>query len=1265
MGINGTVWKPIGPSPIVRDGGGREDNGLVSTIAVNPNNPNSLYIGTAGGGVWRSQDAGATWAPIFDRQVSLGIGGPGGIAIDPSDTSTIYVGTTGRWTQHLAAGLFRSTDGGSSAIRLGSGYPDGNTGSANVLFNDFINAVIVDPANQQRLYLASNQGAFFSTDGGLNWTMGTNSGGDIRSLVLDTTSPVGARILYAGKTNGGATAGGIFQSVDGGQSWTSIFNAATPALAAAVNALNDPVFLPSFGKVLVGLAPPTSPAAAGGIQVLYASVDSRWLNPPAPPPPPPLPARPRSVPIALFLSTDQGATWTQQTSNGLQNARSSQGGYSFQMAVDPASAGDGTNDIIYLGGQGQVRTSDSGANFTQIGGGDIHADTHCWAFIPQPPGTPTTVLCGTDGGLFRSDDQGGSWTALNGGGLQTSLFYNLDVRRDATASVTIGTLQDNGILTTSGVAAPIWSARGGDGWDAVYDGGPASSRVYGTAGFFSPEPCTRAFRSDSDATDIPSAAPITPWTAAGGDAGCYLASIATDPSNSGIVYIAGDQNLWQSVDSGASWVNLGPFAPFTNPDDPLPAQGRLSSRPAVAPSNGNNLVVAFGGATAANRISVSTNALNTLIGGAPPVTFTDITRNLPGRSILRAVFDPNDPTVIYVVLGGFDNGVAGQTGHVFRTTIAGTQWEDISPDLDVPFGSIALDGSETPTVIYAGTDLGVLRSVDDGNTWTVLDDIHFPGAPVTDMVIGGSGTLRVATYGRGVFEFASADGPAIAINLESGLEELPGGAPPAETNESALGQFGIVCEGMSSNLILQVFNVGTENLVIDSVQRLLGSTSFEVDPLPPTPIIISPGDEIDFSIRYTPAAPGASDLATIRIRSNDPGAPTLDFLVSGSGGVATAELSIADDGDFGDVCLGDYKDLDLTINNSGTCPLDVTQITSNNAAFLVPNVVAFPLVVAPGGSIRVPIRFEPSATGTASAQIRVISNDLDSPATIDVEGTSPVPRLALSIADNGDFGNVCVGDFRDQPLVLTNAGKCKLTVTGITSSSPDFLVPNIDALPITIACGAAVPLALRFQPTSLGEKDATITVASDDPASPSTIDVSGTVPSGMLAITGTTDFGAVELGVRALQTLTLCNTGHCDLHVSAVCFKPPSRCELYRHRCGGGCKGDCGCDCGHESQLPDYRPPEDKCLQKCLNFKLINNPFPAKLHPGSCLGVTIQYIPTCDNAACCELEIETDDPDAPSTTVFVTGHLRRTLDSALKCWAAQELQEILAAGNGC
>jgi len=1195
VSLTGTVWAPIGPSPITQ--GGRQDNGLCSAIAIDPNDGNVIYQGTAGGGVWRTPDAGGTWVPIFDRQLSLGIGEPSAIAIDPNDTSVIYVGTSGRVAQQVQAGLFKSTDAGASCVAVGSGYPAGNTGNATQFVSQSINVIIVDPADSSTVYLACTSGVFRSTDGGQNWTQGAGSAGDARSLVLDRSSPAAGRILYAG-----IVGGGVIQSTDGGANWTQILSAATPAVAAAIGGAPGG----GIGKAVVDIAPPTSPPAANGVQVLYVVLEGTGGIP---------------DPLGLFMSTDQGANWAQRGAAGMPTR--TQGGYSFHMAVDPASPGDGANDILFVGCVGQARSTDSGANFTALAG--LHADTHAWAFFPQPSPTPSIVYVGDDGGIARSTD-GTTWTSINAGGLQTGLFYNLAVRPDATASVTIGALQDNGIQTTSGVGAPAWTtSQGGDGWDIAYDATTAG-RAYGTSGFW-PAPCTRVFVSNADGTDFPPTVPsgqdITPWGTTS-DAGCYRAAIATDPSTGGIVYVSGNQNLWQSQNAGGAWRNLGAFPGI----------------PSVAPTNGNNVVVA-----ARKRVFVSTNALAATVGPPSGVTFTNITRNLPNRNVLRAAFDPVDPTVIYAVLGGF-NGGPGQNGHVFRTTISGSAWEDISPNLDVPFGALALDGSDTPTTIYVGSDLGVLRSIDEGATWTVVDDIHFPRAPVTELVLSRQGgILRAATYGRGVFEFGKPHGPAIALNLEHNLD------------------FGTVCEG-TSYLTLQIFNVGTADLEITSVQRLMGSTAFSVLPSPGTPLVIAPGEEVDFTIQFTTTTPGSAEVATIRIESNDPGAPVVDLAATATVGAARLTTAIADDGDFGDVCVGSFVDRELVIDNSGSCPLLVTWIGSSSAEFIPPDVRFYPILIGVGDSVALPIRLQPTAVGPVASVLTIFSNDPASPQTVSVSGNAPPPRLALSIANSGEFGEVCVGSFRDEPLTISNSGACALTVTGISSSSPEFIPPGVDAYPLVVGAGDFVEVQIRFQPTTFGAKSATLTVTSDDPGGPRTLDLSGFVPSGTLAVTGSGHFGPVDLGHRAERTLTICNVGKCDLHVTKVAFKP----DPWKPGCHDPDDCGCGCGCGHHHHHNHehegghgHEHEHDQC---CATFKIVTNPFPATVHPGACLGALIRFVPTCAGPKCCELVIKSDDPETPEKTIYVTGRLHHTLKSALKCWAAEELHELLEAGRG-
>ncbi|HMD47568.1 MAG TPA: choice-of-anchor D domain-containing protein, partial [Bryobacteraceae bacterium] len=637
--------------------------------------------------------------------------------------------------------------------------------------------------------------------------------------------------------------------------------------------------------------------------------------------------------------------------------------------------------------------------------------------------------------------------------------------------------------------------------------------------------------------------------------GFNLTPLTADPSASGILYASGLQNLWQRQSGGTWRIILTPG---------------VSGNVDVAPTNGNNVVIAAG-----SKVWVSTNALAATVGLPTGVTFTDITRNLPSRNVARAVFDPVDPTIVYAVMNGFSGGT-GQG--VYRTTVGGTSWTNISPPVDVPCGAIAVDGSTTPTTLYVGTDLGVIRSVDGGASWSILDDIHFPHVPVFDLAFNPkAGVLRAGTYGRGVFSFVKPTGPAIAVNLEDNLA------------------FGTVCSGPKF-LTLTIYNVGAADLVISSVARLFGSTDFSVLAAPATPLVIEPGEEVEFTVVFNPTTAAGPEIATIRIISNDPTAPFVDLFVSGTPGTSKLATAIANSGTFANVCLGSFADELLTINNSGPCPLTISSIAATGD-FLAPGVLSYPLLVNSGGSIDVVIRFQPSSFGAKAGTVTIVSNDPAGIHSVPVSGFAPAPKANLIIADTGNFGNVCVGSFVDEPLIVTNSGKCTLAIRGITSSSTDFLVPEVLSYPITIGPGDALPVPIRFQPASFGAKAATVTVTSDDPASPLSVNVSGDAPPGKLAVSGSTTFGGVNACCCADRTLTICNVGDCALNVTSVHFR--------RHH---------------------------------HHFRLLHNPFPAKLRPGSCLSVVIQYHATEKCARIVELVIESDDPVTPVKVLEVQAY---------------------------
>jgi len=322
-----------------------------------------------------------------------------------------------------------------------------------------------------------------------------------------------------------------------------------------------------------------------------------------------------------------------------------------------------------------------------------------------------------------------------------------------------------------------------------------------------------------------------------------------------------------------------------------------------------------------------------------------------------------------------------------------------------------------------------------------------------------------------------------------------------------------------------------------------------------------------------------------------------DRLLAALASLPIVATAIASGGKFGNACVASFVDEILTINNAGFGLLAISNITSSSPDFLAPSVSAYPLLVGIGDSIDVVIRFQPGSAGTKTATIEVFSNDASSPHKISVSGDAVTPRLDLAIADKGDFGPCCVGSFVDRPLVLSNGGKCPLSITDIASSSAAFVAPEMLSYPLSIAPGAALPLPIRFAPTSFGSKSATLTVTSNDPAGPRTIDVTGAAPPGRLSVTGSTIFGGVKCCTSEQRTVSLCNTGACELHIAEVALRR-------QHKA----------------------------------FRLINNPFPATLRPGSCLSVVVQYHAIEKEPKACQLVIHCDDPHAPVTLLDIVAH---------------------------
>src|SRR5580693_744129 len=659
---------------------------------------------------------------------------------------------------------------------------------------------------------------------------------------------------------------------------------------------------------------------------------------------------------------------------------------------------------------------------------------------------------------------GGPTATINAGGLQTGLIYHMDIKRDATASVTLAAFQDNGIDQWTG--ADEWlNTYGGDGCNANFglvtptDVSDAYGMGDGGGAF------DMSGNSGVSWSSIINNIPNNPHTDA--QVQTFGNAITVDPNNAGYLYFGGSANttvpppkpavnipgqLWQSENYGGSWKQLTNFTAFSS-------VGPI----AAAPGNSNNVA-----AIQANSLYITANAL------AATPTFTLIP-GTPSSGITRMAFDPNNSTVVYFVTSGFSGGnVFEENFTVSAGVVVPGPVTNISPPLDVPFAGLTLDGGTTPTTIYAGSDLGVLRSVDGGVTWTTLDSLHFPNAVVSELQLNPvAGVLRASTFGRGVFEFAAATGPVIAVNPQNNLE------------------FGPTCAGSTVSLNLEVFNVGTTNLVINSVIRQSGSTDFTVAPNPTTPVTISPDAHVDFTIQFKPTIVGPQS-ATIAISSNDPGAPVTTLTATGSEGNGT--INVTGSGSFGTAsCSGTTPPQTLKINNVGTCNLNVTSAIISCADFTLVNPGEFPAAISPDSGLDVGINFTPTSGGPKSCTLTITTDDPINPVVIiHLTGNTALGTASLSsparitfppsVLQASDECSATLG------VPIANAGTCpvKINSIGLTQSSVsppglDYSLTGVPTLPLSVPAGGqlgAGDLNLVFAPftlarTSTGTVDVT------------------------------------------------------------------------------------------------------------------------------------------------------------------------------------------------
>jgi len=693
----GPGWVFIGPQPTNSTQSWHNTSGRVNALAVDPRNSNTVYLGGAAGGVWKTTDGGQNWTPLTDDQASLAIGS---IAIDPTNPDKIYVGTGEQnfaVDSYHGAGILRSSDGGSTWQHIPGPFAqmqEARRGTATVgslAINPARPNVVLAGGYYLGLAQQSHAGIYVSTDGGDTWTSDPVLSGAPAIEILFT--PDGSTAYASLGHPSGVDANGIYKSTDDGVTWL-------PANGS------EGQFIPSgagVGRIELAMDPNNPQTLVAGVGLV-----------------------PAGGLLGIWKTTDGGDHWNSLPFFGYCGT---QCWYDNVIRFHP---GDPDGNTLLAGGQqspGTLFISRNGGtswmNITSRGGESLHPDLHALAF-------------GSDGKLYMAND-GGAWSSndildtqvpyvnLNGT-LGLTQFYPSPSIHPDNPQIGLGGAQDNGIQKYTGSLLWRWVPPCGDGgFTAINFLNPsiAYSECFNVS----------VMRSINGGDSFSSF-----QTGIASERSEFIAPIAMDPSDPGRLYF-GTFRIYQLLNGTLPWHAISPDLTGCT------ACGGLKNM-TVAPSDPNTVYVGgtYNLSVTTGRVQVTRNALD------PSPTWGLRSTGLPVRAVFAFAVTPDDAATAYVAMGGF-SGFDGDTlGHVFKTTDAGGSWTDISGDFpNIPATDIVIDPND-PNTLYVGTDVGVLFTANGGQNWAPLG-VGLPNVPVLGLKLHASGVLRAATHGRGMWDF--------------------------------------------------------------------------------------------------------------------------------------------------------------------------------------------------------------------------------------------------------------------------------------------------------------------------------------------------------------------------------------------------------------------------------------------------------------------------------------------------------------------------------
>ena len=675
-------------------------SGRINDLENHPLNPRIIYAGTAGGGVWKSNDAGTTFNPIFDEYTQS----IGAVSLDPNNPDKIiYVGTGETWTRNsvsIGDGLYKSTDGGNNWEKIGFEK------------SERISNIIINPNNSNEIYIgvlgalwsdSLERGVYKSIDGGVSWKkiLYVNESTGCADLAIDPENPL---VLYASMWEHRRTAwsfesGGensaLYKSNDGGQSWKKIHNGFPKG---------------NLGRLAISVAPSKT-------NILYTVIEAE-----------------NDSEKGLYRSEDYGESWNQLNNDFEITVRPF---YFSKIVVDPKDP-----DVVVKAGLYGSISRDGGKTFKNLG--NMHADIHDILFDIFDS---DRMYFGTDGGVYRSWNGGVTCEITEN--LPLSQFYHISVDDKEPYNV-YGGLQDNGSWygpssAIGGVRARHWKSIGpGDGFRVLKH--PKKNVIYSEM-----QGAENVWRFDVDKSLIKTIQPLQekgyPKLRFNWNTPMEISSFYPDR------FYMGSQFLHKSEDMGDTWEIISPDLTTNDPKKQMQEDSGGLSADNSGAENHTTIFTIDESPLDPKIIWIGTDDGNIQLSRDGGKKWKDVTpnnKNLPKNTwVYHIEASYHNPGVAYAVFDGHTSG--DMTPYAYKTNDYGKTWKNIIDKNEVTgFVRNIQEDYVNPNLLFLGTELGLYITVDGGSKWTRFNNNMPPVAVHYIDLQKRTNDLVMGTHGRGV-----------------------------------------------------------------------------------------------------------------------------------------------------------------------------------------------------------------------------------------------------------------------------------------------------------------------------------------------------------------------------------------------------------------------------------------------------------------------------------------------------------------------------------